>query len=195
MAARFHIASVEVRTRVVVAAHVASAILDEAMTQSCDLIAIATHGRGGIKRCALEALLTRYYAVFLNRCSSVEATRTTTTFRLRYRARSPPKPEAPAVSTNNRAVEIGLSRSLAGDVSSGSNPLPRLRRLLLDTCHPSIEEAHPFLHVDIDTVIGHGQVAWAENRGAQLLHIVGSDRVCKDREQILNAQPRRPQPL
>ena len=56
MAARFHIASVEVRTRVVVAAHVASAILDEAMTQSCDLIAIATHGRGGIKRLCLGSI-------------------------------------------------------------------------------------------------------------------------------------------
>ena len=41
---------VQVRARVVVAPHVAEAILEEATAQASDLIALATHGRGGLTR-------------------------------------------------------------------------------------------------------------------------------------------------
>jgi nucleotide-binding universal stress UspA family protein len=41
---------VQVRARVVVAPHVAEAILEEAAAQASDLIALATHGRGGLTR-------------------------------------------------------------------------------------------------------------------------------------------------
>jgi nucleotide-binding universal stress UspA family protein len=41
---------VQARTRIVVAQHVAEAILNEAATQSNNLIALATHGRSGLKR-------------------------------------------------------------------------------------------------------------------------------------------------
>ncbi len=46
----------EVRTRVVVAQQVAEAILEEAETQASDLIALATHGRGSLKRLLLGSV-------------------------------------------------------------------------------------------------------------------------------------------
>lgn len=46
----------EVRTRVVVARHAAEAILEEAETQGSNLIALATHGRGGFKRMLLGSV-------------------------------------------------------------------------------------------------------------------------------------------
>ena len=50
VAARVRELGVQVRARVVVAPHVAEAILDEAAAQASDLIALATHRRGGLKR-------------------------------------------------------------------------------------------------------------------------------------------------
>lgn len=47
---------VSVQSRVVVAPHTASAILDEAQTQRCDFIAMATHGRGGLLRMLLGSV-------------------------------------------------------------------------------------------------------------------------------------------
>jgi nucleotide-binding universal stress UspA family protein len=41
---------VPVQTRVVVAPQAAPAILEEAQVRHCDLIALATHGRGGLRR-------------------------------------------------------------------------------------------------------------------------------------------------
>jgi nucleotide-binding universal stress UspA family protein len=45
-----------VQTRVVVAPHTAPAILEEAQTQRCDFIALATHGRGGLRRLLLGSI-------------------------------------------------------------------------------------------------------------------------------------------
>ena len=45
-----------VQTRVVVAPHAAPAILEEAETQHCDLIALATHGWGGLRRMLLGSV-------------------------------------------------------------------------------------------------------------------------------------------
>jgi nucleotide-binding universal stress UspA family protein len=50
VAARVRDQGVPVRTRVVVARHAVEAILEEAAAQSSNLIALATHGRGGIQR-------------------------------------------------------------------------------------------------------------------------------------------------
>ena len=56
LAGQFREPSVEVRTCVVIAPHVASAVLEEARAQSCGLIALATHGRGGFKRLLLGSV-------------------------------------------------------------------------------------------------------------------------------------------
>jgi nucleotide-binding universal stress UspA family protein len=48
--------SVKVQTRVVVRSHIASAILEEAQNEFCDLIALAMHGRTGIKRLLLGSV-------------------------------------------------------------------------------------------------------------------------------------------
>ena len=48
--------AVKVQTRVVVRPHVATAILDEARAQSCDVIAFASHGRVGLKRMLLGSI-------------------------------------------------------------------------------------------------------------------------------------------
>ena len=45
-----------VQTRIVVAPHAAPAILDEAQTQRCDFIALATHGWGGLRRMLLGSV-------------------------------------------------------------------------------------------------------------------------------------------
>jgi nucleotide-binding universal stress UspA family protein len=45
-----------VQTRVVVARHAAEAILGEAESQANNLIALATHGRGGLKRLLLGSV-------------------------------------------------------------------------------------------------------------------------------------------
>jgi nucleotide-binding universal stress UspA family protein len=50
VAARIHGPALPVRTRAVVARHAAEAILEEAAAQTSDLIALATHGRGGLNR-------------------------------------------------------------------------------------------------------------------------------------------------
>jgi nucleotide-binding universal stress UspA family protein len=47
---------VQVRARVVVAPHVAEAILEEAAAQASDLIALATHGRSGLTRLLLGSV-------------------------------------------------------------------------------------------------------------------------------------------
>jgi nucleotide-binding universal stress UspA family protein len=47
---------VPVRTRVVVARHAVEAILEEAAAQACNLIALATHGRGGLQRLLLGSV-------------------------------------------------------------------------------------------------------------------------------------------
>ena len=52
----FRAPPVEVRTRVVISPHVASAVVEEARAESCDLIALATHGRGGFKRLLLGSV-------------------------------------------------------------------------------------------------------------------------------------------
>jgi nucleotide-binding universal stress UspA family protein len=56
LAGRLRAPSVEVRTRVVVAPHVATAVLEEARAQPCGLIALATHGRGGLPRLLLGSV-------------------------------------------------------------------------------------------------------------------------------------------
>lgn len=48
--------STDVNTRVVVNSHVASAVLDEARTHSCDVIALAMHGRVGITKLLLGSV-------------------------------------------------------------------------------------------------------------------------------------------
>jgi hypothetical protein len=50
VAARVREQGVPVRTRVVVARHAVEAIREEAAAQASDLIALATHGRGGLRR-------------------------------------------------------------------------------------------------------------------------------------------------
>ena len=50
VAARLREHGLQVRTRVVAARHAAEAILEEARVHGADLIALATHGRGGLKR-------------------------------------------------------------------------------------------------------------------------------------------------
>ena len=45
-----------VQTRIVVAPNAAAAILEEAQTQRCDLIALATHGWGGLRRMLLGSV-------------------------------------------------------------------------------------------------------------------------------------------
>jgi nucleotide-binding universal stress UspA family protein len=50
VAGRLREQGVPVRTRVVVARHAAEAILEEAEAQASNLIALATHGRAGLKR-------------------------------------------------------------------------------------------------------------------------------------------------
>ena len=50
IAARLREQGLQVRTRVVIARHPAEAILDEARAQTSTLIALATHGRGGLSR-------------------------------------------------------------------------------------------------------------------------------------------------
>jgi nucleotide-binding universal stress UspA family protein len=56
IAARVREQGVPVRTRVAVARHAAEAILEEAAAQASDLIALATHGRGGLKRLLLGSV-------------------------------------------------------------------------------------------------------------------------------------------
>ena len=56
VAARLREQGLQVRTRVVVARHVAEAILEEAEAQASNLIALATHGRGGLKRLLLGSV-------------------------------------------------------------------------------------------------------------------------------------------
>jgi nucleotide-binding universal stress UspA family protein len=46
----------EVQVHLVTGRHVASAILEEARAMGCDLIALATHGRGGLKRLILGSV-------------------------------------------------------------------------------------------------------------------------------------------
>jgi nucleotide-binding universal stress UspA family protein len=50
VAARMRQQGIEAQTRVVVGREAAKAILDEAEAQACDLIALATHGWGGLAR-------------------------------------------------------------------------------------------------------------------------------------------------
>jgi nucleotide-binding universal stress UspA family protein len=47
---------VSVQTRVVVALHPAPVILEEAQAQRCDFIALATHGRSGVRRMLLGSI-------------------------------------------------------------------------------------------------------------------------------------------
>ncbi len=56
VASRLRESSVELRTRVVLGAHVASAILEEECAQSYGLIAISSHGRSGFKRLLLGSV-------------------------------------------------------------------------------------------------------------------------------------------
>ncbi len=59
VAKRIREQGVEVRTRVVVAGNAAEAILQESVAQASNLIALATHGRGGIKRVLLGSVADR----------------------------------------------------------------------------------------------------------------------------------------
>lgn len=56
IAERLRYEGVSVQTRVVVAPHAAPAILEEAQIQRCDFIALATHGRGGLRRMLLGSI-------------------------------------------------------------------------------------------------------------------------------------------
>jgi nucleotide-binding universal stress UspA family protein len=56
VAERLRARGVRVHTRVAVDAHAAGAILNEAKTNPCDLIAIETHGRGGLTRLLLGSI-------------------------------------------------------------------------------------------------------------------------------------------
>jgi len=59
VAARLREQGLQVGTRVVVARHAAEAILEEARVHGADLIALATHGRGGLKRLLLGSVADR----------------------------------------------------------------------------------------------------------------------------------------
>jgi nucleotide-binding universal stress UspA family protein len=59
VAARLRAAGLRVATRVVVARHAAEAILEQASAQKSDLIALATHGRGGLSRVVLGSVADR----------------------------------------------------------------------------------------------------------------------------------------
>jgi nucleotide-binding universal stress UspA family protein len=63
IAARVRKQGVPVRTRVAVARHAAEAILDEAAAQASDLIALATHGRGGLQRLLLGSVAEKLVRV------------------------------------------------------------------------------------------------------------------------------------
>ncbi len=56
VAGRLREQGLQVRTRVAVARHAAEAILEEAEAQASNLIALATHGRGGFKRLLLGSV-------------------------------------------------------------------------------------------------------------------------------------------
>jgi nucleotide-binding universal stress UspA family protein len=56
IAGRLREEGMAVQTRIVVAPHAAPAILDEALTQRCELIALATHGWGGLRRVLLGSV-------------------------------------------------------------------------------------------------------------------------------------------
>ena len=56
IAGRLRDEGVSVQTRVVVAPHAAPVILEEAQTKHCDFIALATHGRGGLRRMLLGSI-------------------------------------------------------------------------------------------------------------------------------------------
>ena len=56
IAARLRQEGATVQTRVVVAPHAAPAILEQAQTQRCDFIALATHGWGGLRRMLLGSV-------------------------------------------------------------------------------------------------------------------------------------------
>jgi len=56
VAGRVREQGLQVRTRVVVARHASDAILEEAEAQASNLIALATHGRGGFKRLLLGSV-------------------------------------------------------------------------------------------------------------------------------------------
>jgi nucleotide-binding universal stress UspA family protein len=56
IAGRLREEGIAVQTRVVVAPHAAPAILEEAQRQRCDFIALATHGRSGLRRMLLGSV-------------------------------------------------------------------------------------------------------------------------------------------
>lgn len=56
IAGRLRDEGVSVQTRVVVAPHAAAAILEEAQAHRCDFIALATHGRSGLRRMLLGSV-------------------------------------------------------------------------------------------------------------------------------------------
>jgi nucleotide-binding universal stress UspA family protein len=56
IAGRLREEGMAVQTRIVVAPHAADAILEEAQTQRCDFIALATHGRSGLQRMLLGSV-------------------------------------------------------------------------------------------------------------------------------------------
>jgi nucleotide-binding universal stress UspA family protein len=56
IAERLRDEGVSVQTRVVVAPYAAPVILEEAQAQRCDFIALATHGRGGLRRMLLGSI-------------------------------------------------------------------------------------------------------------------------------------------
>ena len=56
IAGRLREQGMAVQTHIVVAPHAAPAILEEAQTQRCDFIALATHGRGGLRRMLLGSI-------------------------------------------------------------------------------------------------------------------------------------------
>lgn len=59
VAGRARAQGLQVRTRVIVARAAARAILEEAVTEGSNLIALATHGRGGLKRLLLGSVADR----------------------------------------------------------------------------------------------------------------------------------------
>jgi nucleotide-binding universal stress UspA family protein len=61
VAARVREQGVQVRTRVVIARHAAEAILKEAAVQASNLIALATHGRGGLRRLLLGSVADKLF--------------------------------------------------------------------------------------------------------------------------------------